>query len=166
MRILKKKMNHTPIPDKKFKEILNLMTICTADLIFLNKNRTKILLFKRKNKPLKGIYFAIGGRLLKNEKIIDGAVRQAIREAGLRIKKNKLRFEGIEEKIHKNSAFRNISYHTVVFYYSYILDEARIKLRLDNQHNNYRWFPINDRKIHPLLKTRIKKIIKNHGKKF
>lgn len=116
-------MNHTPIQDKKFKEILDLTPICTVDLIFFNKNRTKTLLFRRRNESLKGIYFSAGGRLLKNEKMLDGAVRQGMREVGLRLKKKDLKFEGIAEEIHKNSAFGKVTYHAVVIYYSYVIGE-------------------------------------------
>lgn len=157
-------MNYTPIPTKKFKEILDLVPVCAVDLLFLNKDRKKTLLFRRKNEPLKGIYFVAGGRLLKNEKLIDGAVRQARRETGLKIDKKRLKFEGVEEEIHKNSTFKNISYHTVAPWYSYILDEEDINLKLDNQHNDYKWFSLDNKEIHPFIKNRIKKILKNYEK--
>lgn len=152
--------SHTLIPKKLFSEILNAVPIITIDVLFLNKKKTKTLLFKRTNAPLKGIYFSVGGRLLKNEMLLDGATRQALREAGISVDKRKLIFGGIEENIHRTSAFKGISYHAIVVYYGYIIDE-KVRITLDDQHSGYVWLPVSSKKIHPFIRKRLRGVLKN-----
>ena len=83
-----------------------------------------------------------------------------MREANTKIPKSKLIFGGVQEEIHNNSAFDNTSYHAIAFFYSYIVDEKKFKPHLDNQHSDYKWFSLSDKKIHPLIKKRLGKIIK------
>ena len=49
---------------------------------FLIKFQNKYLLIKRKEEPLKNIYWVIGGRLMFKEKIADAAERIQKREIG------------------------------------------------------------------------------------
>ncbi|HVB19867.1 MAG TPA: NUDIX domain-containing protein [Candidatus Paceibacterota bacterium] len=139
---------------------MNAVPIFTTDVLFLNKNKTKTLLFKRTNEPLKGVYFSVGGRLLKNEKILDGVVRQALREAGIRIDKKRLIFGGIQEEAHQKSMFSGTSYHAIVLYYGYIIDE-KTAVRMDNQHNDSAWFPVRSKKIHPFIRKRLNAVLQN-----
>lgn len=154
-----KKSSHTPIPQKLFSKILNAVPIVAMDILFLNKEKTKTLLFKRINEPLKGLYFSAGGRLLKNEKFIDGVTRQALREAGIHINKKRLIFGGVQEEIHKTSVFKDVSYHAIVVYYAYIINEKK-EIKLDNQHNQFTWFPVNSKKIHPLVRKKLNTVLK------
>lgn len=65
-----------------YRSLMETAPIPTVDVIFLDKTRTKILLFKRRNEPVKNIYFTIGGRLQKNEKLVVGAKRVVKQETG------------------------------------------------------------------------------------
>ncbi len=154
-----KKITNTLIPKILYSKIMGLMPICTTDVIFLNKERTKTLLFKRSNAPLKERYFSIGGRLLKGEKLLDGGVRQAFKEAGIRADKKKLIFGGVQEGLCKNSTFKNVSYHAIIIYYGYVIDE-KCHIKLDSQHSDYKWFSVNDKKLHPLIKKRVAIFVK------
>lgn len=147
------------LPLNKYKELLKNWPVFTVDVVFFDEDMTKILLFKRNYEPVKGVYYATGGRLNKNEKLIDCAVRQAWREAGIKIDKKKLIFGGVQEEIHKNSKFKGISYHAVGIFFVYKLKKEKIKL--DDQHSDHKWFSVNDKKIHPLIKIRIMKVLKN-----
>lgn len=151
-------MNHTPIPTKKFAEIMKLVPICTVDVLFLNKEKNKILLFKRTNEPLKGIYFSMGGRLLKNEKMLDGAKRQVSRELGIKLKNKDLVFCGVQEDIHSNSAFKGATYHAVDIFYYTIVDEKTFVPKLDAQHSDCKWFSVKDKKLHRFVKERLNSI--------
>lgn len=142
------------LPRATYRLLMDKAPICCVDVLFFNKEKTKTLLFKRANQPVKNVYFTIGGRLLKNEKLIDGAGRQALKETGIRIKKRLLVPGGVTEDIFGNSIFADVSYHAVDIFYGYILD-GQEKIRLDNQHSDYQWFSINDKKIHPFVKNRI-----------
>lgn len=144
---------------EKYREILDITPVCTVDVLFFNKDKTKTLLFKRVNEPMKGIYFSIGGRLLKNESLKDGAVRQAFREIGIQIARENLISGGTQEEFHPTSIFDGVSYHAVGVFYGYVLDNADITL--DNQHSDYQWFHVSDETIHPLIKSKIKILLGN-----
>ena len=153
-------MNNTRalLPIEKYRELLDITPVCTVDVLFFNKDKTKTLLFKRTNEPLKGVYFSIGGRLLKNEKIEDCAVRQALREVGLHINKNELTFGGTQEELHPVSIFTDVSYHAVDIFYGYVLDNETITL--DSQHNDHQWFSVSDETLHPFIKTKVVTLLK------
>ena len=133
--------------------------IPTIDLVLLNKTRDKTLLFKRNNEPVKGVYFTIGGRLLKGENFLKGAVRQAKREFGLKIDPKKTIFIGVTQDFYKNSIYKNVSYHNVVAFCAYILENEDINSKLDSQHSNYKWFSVKDKKLHPYIKERIRQTL-------
>ena len=142
------------LPSETYRLFMDKGPICTVDILFFNKEKTKTLLFRRTNEPVRGIYFTIGGRLLKNEKLIDCASRHAMKETGIRVKKKSLIFGGVHEDIFKNSIFAGVSYHAINIFYSYIL-EGKEKIRLDDQHNDYQWFSVKDKKIHPFIRNRM-----------
>ena len=146
------------LPLEKYREVLDITPVCTVDVLFLNSDKTKTLLFKRENEPMKGSYFSIGGRLFKNELLADCAVRQTLRETGMIIEKNKLIYGGIQEEIHPNSIFEGVSYHAVGIFYGYILNDADVKL--DSQHSDYQWFSVSDESLHPFIKTKIASLLK------
>ncbi len=155
--------NHTPIPKEIYKEILNTMPICTVDVMFFNSDKTKILLLKRTNEPLHGVYFPIGGRVLKNELLEECAVRQAHREAGIQIDATRLVFGGVHDEINQNSAFEGVSYHAVALFYTYVLSDKEItelKINLDSQSDDYKWFSVFDEAFNHFLKKRIDVILK------
>ena len=152
------------LPLEKYKELMDISPICTVDVLFFNSDQTKTLLFKRENEPIKGLYFSIGGRLLKNEKLEDGAVRQALREAGIVINREKLTLGGTQDEINLGSIFDGINYHAVNTFYGYVLDNEEIKL--DSQHSEYHWFPVTDDSFHPFIKTKIASLLKAYGKEL
>lgn len=157
---------HILIPQELFTNILNSVPICAVDVIFFNKAMDKIALFKRENEPLKNIYFTTGGRLLKNEKIIDCAIRQAKKEAGIELDEEKLCFDGIIEEIHDSSAFDDVTYHAVSAIYHCIVEEDKFNPIFDEQHSCFKWLSVSDRNIHPLIKKRLEIVFKNNEKKF
>lgn len=144
-----------PLPTEEYKKLMDSMPICCVDVVFLNKEKTKTLLFKRRNEPVKGEYFTIGGRLIKNEKLLDCAVRQGKRELGLALDPKKLFLAGIIEEPWPNSAFEGISYHDIDIYYGYILESENVEVTFDTQHSDYKWFATHDPSLHPNIKERI-----------
>lgn len=152
------------LPIEKYREIMETSPICTVDVLFFNSDKTKTLLFKRTNEPLKGVYFSVGGRLLKNESIEECAIRQAKREVGVSIPDDRLVYGGWQEEIHSNSIFEGVSYHAIDFFYGYILESEDI--RLDNQHDEYLWFSVNDKTLHPFIQTKLEDLVKAYGKKL
>ncbi len=147
------------ISDDIFKEILSFVPICTVDIVFFNKEKNKILLCKRINQPLEGVYFINGGRLFKNEELEDCAVRQAKTELGISVDKNKLIFGGVSNEIFDTSRFENVGYHAMDVFFGYIIDE-NIEIKFDEQHSDHKWFQTDDLRLHPFIKRRIDSLIK------
>ncbi|MFA6391463.1 MAG: NUDIX domain-containing protein [Patescibacteria group bacterium] len=154
----KKDNSNSWIADNKYKEFMEELPICTVDILFFNHNKQSVLLLKRVNKPLKNAYFSPGGRMIKNETFEDCAVRQAKTELGLKIDKKKLVFGGVINEIHKESIYPKTNYHCVNVYFGYVLTKTKIKL--DSQHSSAEWFLVGNKKLHPLIKAKIKSFIK------
>ncbi len=152
-------VGNSSIPEDLFRTILDKTAICTVDVVFFNKDKSKTLLFKRNNEPVKGIYFTIGGRVFKNEKLIDCAVRQAKRETGLDIDPKKFFARGVLEDIWQNSAFDGVTYHDVDVFYGYVLENETAPIALDNQHREYKWFDVHDPTLHPQIQGRLQQLI-------
>ncbi len=152
-------MDNHFIPKEVYEVILEKVPVCTVDVILLNPQKTKTLLFRRNNEPLKDSYFSIGGRLFKDETFVECAVRQAKKELGLEIKAEKLFFCGIQQENHPNSAFTGISYHTVNIFYGYILEEDNLVLSLDEQHSDSKWFDINDKSLESFMQGKLNQVL-------
>lgn len=138
--------------------------ICTVDVLFFNSDKTKTLLFKRTNEPLLGEYFSVGGRLHKNERLEDCAVRKAVEEIGVTIDREKLVYGGTLEELNPNSIFEGVSYHAVDFFYGYVLNDE--ELNLDKQHSDKEWFSVSDESLHPFIKTKTARLLKKYGQKL
>lgn len=143
---------------------MDISPICTVDVLFFNSDKTKTLLFKRENEPLKGSYFSVGGRLLKNEQLQDCAIRKAFEEIGVVVDKEKLVYGGVIEELNPNSIFEGVSYHAVDSFYGYVLKDE--ELILDNQHSDCKWFSVFDDSLHPFIKTKISNLLKIYEQKL
>ncbi len=149
------------IPSEIYAEYMNRLPICCVDILLFNPAKTKVLLCKRKNEPLKGIYFSTGGRLQKGEELKDCATRKAKEELGVEIRKEQLLAGGIISEIYPNSSFGDtIGYHAITVYFGYSIPENTV-IDLDNQHEDSMWFDINDQSINSCVKERINTIIQN-----
>ncbi len=143
-----------------YKNLMGKFPICCVDVVFLNQAKDQTLLFKRDNEPVKNTFFTLGGALQKGEIFIQGAVRKIKEETSLTIPANRLTFAGVTNDLHNNSRFPKISYHAaVIFYYCTITPAEEKKIKLDEQHKEKKWFLTNDKKIHPLIKDRLKLIL-------
>lgn len=149
-------MKNNFFPDNIYKIFIDKLPICTVDVLFFDKNGNKALLFKRKNKPIKNIYFSCGGRLLKNEKFEDCAIRQVKKELGLKLDKKKLIFGGVINEIYKDSIYKKVNAHCVNIYFGYLLEEIDAKkIIFDDQHFEYKWFDINNKGLYRYIKEKI-----------
>ena len=117
-KVNNKKKNLNYLPEKIYKMCLDKVPIVCADVIIFNKEIDKVLLFKRNNNPLKGIYYAIGGRVLKNEHLINTALRKLKDEAGVNITETELCFGGFMEEFYENSVYQGVDTHNInIFFY-------------------------------------------------
>ncbi|MFH1246306.1 MAG: NUDIX domain-containing protein [Candidatus Liptonbacteria bacterium] len=132
------------IPDTLYKEIYQSVPIFCVDVIAVD-GRERYLLTKRKNKPLKDTWGFPGGRVLKNEKVEDAAMRKLHEETGLVGKF--IRQIGFYEFIDKEGSYENTSVHTPVVV-CLVRVSGKEDVRLDNQSSEYVWRENIDRDLH------------------
>jgi colanic acid biosynthesis protein WcaH len=143
------------LPDEDYLKCLKSLPIAAADIVILNPKKTKVLLFKRKNEPAKGLFYTPGGRILKNEKNEKAAARKMKEELGLKVDSKKLIFSGVQDEFFSNSAFKATGSHIIDIFFSFILPE-NIKPTLDFQHSVYKWFRVDSPLMHPYIKRKVK----------
>lgn len=146
-------MKDHKISKKLYNIIVRRVPICSVDILFFDGRFRHVLLCKRKNNPLKGVYYSAGGRLLRFEHFNEAAVRKANEELGIVVSPRKLIFGGVLNEIF------NKSRHNVNVYYGCVLRDPKQKFRLDSQHSECRWFSVFDRHLHCYIKTKIRNIL-------
>ncbi|MDD2870850.1 MAG: NUDIX domain-containing protein [Candidatus Gracilibacteria bacterium] len=148
------------IKDKLYREIIDKTIIQTIDIVFLN-DKNEILLGLRNNNPLKGVYYLPGGRRLKSETILESAKRKAKEEIGINIDTDKLIFLGVYDDIYENSMYKGIGSHYSPIIYIYKLNDIEAKnIKTDLQHNDLKFFNINDKNLCYMLSEKISDIKK------
>jgi ADP-ribose pyrophosphatase YjhB (NUDIX family) len=148
------------LPLERYRQGMEDSPIVTVDVLFLDKDKKKILLGKRENAPYAGEFYSFGSRMLKNEEFVDAAIRVAKEELGVPLRPSDLTLVGTINEINETSIFDGINYHAVDIYFYCVIDRASIVL--DQQHSETKWFDLDDESIHPNVRTRIeglKKII-------
>lgn len=141
------------LPLERYRTAMEELPLVTIDVIFLNPERTKILLGKRTNEPYAGIFYSFGGRLYKNEDFLDAARRIAKEEVGIELSPSGLTFAGVLNEINAASIFERVNYHAVDVYFVYVIDGKSVKP--DGQHSALAWFPVDDAHLHPNVRARI-----------
>ena len=139
-----------------FKAVIENTPLVSIDLCLICND--KILLGKRSNKPLKGIWFTPGGRIHKNETWRDALLRIAEVELGLSdIAVEDFFLMGMWDHFYDNSAFgENTSTHYVNLpHYAEFKSEPQIAL--DDQHGEFKWSDLavvsNDEESHPYMRN-------------
>ena len=111
--------------------ILTVPTLC-VDLV-IRSSTGKFLLAKRKNQPLQGLFWTIGGRVHRGETVEVAARRKAREELGIELQK--LDLIGIYEDFYdRNTLGMEAPYHTLSVVFETVVDEAS-PIRLDQQHS-------------------------------
>lgn len=113
---------------KKIREVIP--TFC-VDLVVINE-KNQFLLCRRLEEPAKNQWWLPGGRLHKNESMLECARRKGKEEIGVNLTIGE--FLSLEETI-----FHESNIHTVnaVFFAKFNKNES---LNLDNTHIEYKWF--------------------------
>ncbi len=142
------------LTDEIYKICLASVPIVSVDVVILNYRRDKVLLFKRNNKPLAGLFYTLGGRILKNESIVDTAVRKLKDEAGIAIPKKDLFLGGIMEEFFEDSIYQGVDTHNVNIFFGYISSKS-LRIRIDRQHYQYQWFDISSEDLHPHVSYKV-----------
>ncbi|XXK59464.1 GDP-mannose mannosyl hydrolase [Porticoccaceae bacterium nBUS_09] len=126
-----------------FKSIVKNTPLVSIDICLLHGG--KILLGKRSNEPLKGKWFTPGGRIFKNESWQECILRVSQSELGFVIDDlSSFRLMGVWDHFYENSVMDNdMSTHYVNLPHYCIL-ETRPSLSIDQQHNDLRWFDLDE----------------------
>lgn len=136
----------TGLSDAAYRSVLEFMPVPTCDVVVLNPSRNATLLFKRTNRPVQGVWYTLGGRLLKNESLASCAARKLRAELGLRVDPSRLRLAGAVEEVFADSAYPGVNSHCINTVYALVLTAAeeaqqrRQGAALDGQHSQARWF--------------------------
>ncbi|MCJ7765356.1 MAG: GDP-mannose mannosyl hydrolase [Thiovulaceae bacterium] len=113
--------------------------LISVDLIV--KDRGKILLGKRVNKPAQGYWFTLGGMVLKNETISSAISRIAKTELGIELT-SALKFIGVFEHLYDDGIFDHVSTHYVNI--GYEVELSGLEALPKEQHDDYRWFGLEE----------------------
>lgn len=143
------------IPEELYKKILENMPVFCVDVIIVKDK--KVLLVKRRDEPCKGQWWVPGGRVYKNEKTEDAAIRKAKEETGLDVEI--VRRVGFYEIMIKEAAFgvRTGTHNPVVVYL--LKPKSNQEIHVDETSSNYKWIDHIEEDLHDYLK----KILKDSG---
>ena len=141
---------------KTFKTVIENTPLVSIDLCLICNGQ--ILLGKRRNEPLKGIWFTPGGRIHKNETWQDALLRIAEVELGLGdTAVESFSLMCVWDHFYNNSALdQNTSTHYVNLPH-YAEFKSRPDITLDDQHGDFKWFDLavvsSDEKFHPYIRN-------------
>ena len=124
-----------------FSEVVRNAPLISIDLLVRNSDG-KVLLGKRVNEPAKGFWFVPGGRIFKDESLDMAFTRTVQAELGLDMKRSDAKFDKVYEHFYDNNVFNDdFSTHYIVLAHKVKIDKLP---ELNNQHNEYRWFEIEE----------------------
>jgi colanic acid biosynthesis protein WcaH len=138
------------VPERLYRKILRVMPVACTDAVIVHGR--SFLLGKRTNKPAKGQWFFIGGRIFKGE-ALELAVKRYVRAetglTGFKVKK----FLATEATMFRNSA-QGPSSHTIN---SVFLIEAPGRILFPSkEHKELKWFTRINKNWHPYVKKMLK----------
>lgn len=148
------------LDDNTYKNVMKNSIIPTVDILFI-KDKCKILLWLRENKPLKWIYYIVGWRIEKGETIIQAAKRKAKEELWLIININNLKFLNVYDDFFNESIYEWVDLQNTTITYVYLLNEKELDgIRTnDSQHEEIKFFDLNDDNINDRVKIRIRDLL-------
>jgi ADP-ribose pyrophosphatase YjhB (NUDIX family) len=124
------------IPETLYREILRVLPILCVDIV-IEGPAGKYLLVKRRNEPLMGEWWTVGGRVLQGEMAEDAARRKLKEEVGLEA--GAMEFIGFYENCFDCNAFEAKPYHTVSLIYKTVFREMPPAPVLDSQSSDWMW---------------------------
>ena len=119
-----------------YKNFLSKMPILCVDCFVVN-DQGEYLLVKRRNDPLKGEYWVPGGRLHKNERLVDAVHRKMREEIGVDVEiiENVGFFEEFFQES-EQSAEGGVHSISIV----YLVKPLSFNIKLDDQSSEWGWF--------------------------
>jgi colanic acid biosynthesis protein WcaH len=124
------------IETRLYRKISSRIPIVCVDLLIWHEK--KLLLVKRKNHPLKGQWWVVGGRILLGEEPLAAVHRKAKEEVGLDI--TKTNFVGYYSDIFERNRFEKTECQTVSLVF--ICSVSSTNVVLDRQSSAFKWAPV------------------------
>lgn len=123
------------LPFGAFMDVVRDATLISIDLI-VKDAVNEVLLGLRRNEPAAGLWFVLGGRVLKNETLDVAFARLSQVELGITLSRQAAAFYGIWEHFYDSNAglLPGFSTHYVVFDYQITLNKNTLCLPLDRQY--------------------------------
>lgn len=123
------------IETRLYRKISSRIPIVCVDLLIWHE--WKLLLVKRKNHPLKGKWWVVGGRILLGEEPLDAVKRKAKEEVGLDV--TKANFVGYYSDIFERNRFEKTECQTISLVFICSIDKNKTNVVLDAQSSAYKW---------------------------
>ncbi len=152
------------LSEKIWRTCVDSIPIFGIDMIIFSQ-KYGVLMGRRINNPAKGKLFVPGGRVYKNERIMDAFNRILLSETNLTFPFNKTTSMGLHEH------FYNVTYWSSSECSTHYIIEARLievdpeniklKVNLNEQHTNFEWISLGDMQsnsIHSYSKMYLDKI--------
>jgi colanic acid biosynthesis protein WcaH len=133
------------LSSEEFKQLIQIAPLVSIDIIIKTrespKTQPKYLLGLRNNEPAKGMYFTLGGRVRKNEKLAEAFSRISKAELGFEINFQDADFNKITEHFYDTNYFEDDnSTHYINLSYVYELPNKFLDcIKNDSQHNTFVW---------------------------
>jgi colanic acid biosynthesis protein WcaH len=116
----------------------------SIDLIVRNEDG-QVLLGKRTNRPAKGCWFVPGGRVRRNERIVNAFERISGTELGIPLTLKNADFLGVHEHFYDDNFLgeEGIGTHYVVLAYACRIDSS-VRFLPDDQHSELAWWDVGE----------------------
>lgn len=150
---MRNKILNERIPDSIYKKIVQHVPVVTVDIVIISPDRKKILVGRRNNRPAKGIWYTLGGRLFKYESTQQAAQRLILSEASIAVPLSRLHYVDFLQEEFSDSSTGNFGTHNINFFFALILKPKTVKP--DTQHVNLQWLPVTSHQIHPYARKKI-----------
>jgi len=135
-----------------FKTVIDSTPLISIDLV-VRDEAGRVLLGQRLNRPAQGFWFVPGGRILKDESLVNAFKRLTLGELGIELEISSARYLGLYEHFYDDGIFTveengiAISTHYVVSGFEVVLpaggnsssDKLLLCLPVE-QHGDYHWF--------------------------
>jgi colanic acid biosynthesis protein WcaH len=144
------------LDNEKFTAVIENTPLVSIDLVVLN-SQGQALLGQRLNRPAKGFWFVPGGRIIKNESLAAAFKRLTNDELGAEFNIENAQLLGPYDHFYEDNVFtsnegeNNFSTHYVAIAYVLKLNSSLDNLPLNEQHNRYQWFSVNDLQTNGLV---------------
>ena len=140
-----------------FLEIVRNSPLVSVDFV-VRDERGRMLVGLRNNEPAKDCWFVPGGRICKDERIVDAQRRVAREELGIELDPTAPSLLGVYEHLYDSNfaGAQGFGTHYVVLAYELRLSEADLDLER-SQHRDYRWLTSDEVRaapdVHPNTKA-------------